>query len=273
MCLTLFAWKAHPEFALVVANNRDEVYTRAAEPLHWWSDSAVLAGVDVPSGGTWMGVAADGRFAVVSNVREGRPSAGAAAEVSRGWLPTGFLQTGLSPEEYATRTQAAGGDYRGFSLLCGDLREMWWVSNRSRRSPRRVDPGVHGASNAPAIDPGWPKVVGGRVAFAAAVEGDDGSPEAGAAYFDLLHDTTFAPRKRLPHTGVGLVTEKLLSARFVRMGVYGTRASTVLRMRYDRSFDMVERRFGRWRRIGETRFTTTSARASGPDSSPDLPWV
>ena len=163
-----------------------------------------------------------------------------------------------------TLTQAASGDYRGFNLLCGDLREVWWVSNRSRRSPRPVAPGVHGVSNAPGVDPGWPKVADGREAFAAALEGDDGSPGAVAAYFDLLHDTTFASRKRLPHTGVGLVTEKLLSARFVRMGVYGTRSSTVLRMRYDGSFDMVERRFGRWRRIEETRFTTTSAPASGP---------
>jgi uncharacterized protein with NRDE domain len=79
-----------------------------------------------------------------------------------------------------------------------------------------------------------------------------------------LHDTTFAPRKRLPHTGGGMLTEKLLSARFVRMGVYGTRSSTVLRMRYDGSFDMFERRFGRWRRLGESRFTTMSATASEP---------
>ena len=97
MCLTLFAWKAHPEFALVVANNRDEVYSRAVEPLHWWPGTGVLAGVDVPSGGTWMGVTANGRFAVVSNVREGRPAAAPAAEVSRGLLPTGFLQTGCRP--------------------------------------------------------------------------------------------------------------------------------------------------------------------------------
>ena len=85
-----------------------------------------------------------------------------------------------------------------------------------------------------------------------------------AAYFDLLHDTSFAPPNRLPDNGVGLLTEKLLSARFVRMGVYGTRSSTVLRMRYDGSFDMVERRFGRCRRLGESRFTTMSAPASGP---------
>ena len=77
VCLTLFAWKAHPEFALVVANNRDEVYTRAAEPLHWWSDSAVLAGMDVPSGGTWMGVTANGRFAVVGVRRVSRGHAAA----------------------------------------------------------------------------------------------------------------------------------------------------------------------------------------------------
>ena len=118
-----------------------------------------------------MGVSANGRLAAVSNVREGRPSAAPAAVVSRGRLPTRFLQTGVSAEEYATRTQTAGGGYRGFSLLCGDLQEMWWVSNRSRRSPRRVPPGVHGVSNAPAVDVAWPKVAGGREALAAALRG------------------------------------------------------------------------------------------------------
>ena len=93
-----------------------------------------------------------------------------------------------------------------------------------------------------------------------------GSPGAVAAYFDLLHDTSFlAPPNRLPDNGVGLLTEKLLSARFVRMGVYGTRSSTVLRMRYDR---VVRHGRAQVRPLpsgsGESRFTTMSAPASGP---------
>ena len=147
-----------------------------------------------------MGITANGRFAAVSNVREGRPSAAPAAAVSRGRLPTGFLQTGLPPEEYATRTQTAGDDYRGFSLLCGDLREIWWVSNRSRRSPRRVAPGVHGVSNAPAIDPGWPKVVGAREPFVAALRGRRRVARRGGSVFrSVVRHHLCSSKEAAPH--------------------------------------------------------------------------
>ena len=59
MCLAVIALDAHPRYALVVAANRDEFHARAAERAHWWRDQtghALLAGRDVPQGGTWLGV-------------------------------------------------------------------------------------------------------------------------------------------------------------------------------------------------------------------------
>ena len=66
MCLILLAWKAHPDYPLVVAANRDEFYARPAKPLHWWDDGQVLAGKDLQAGGTWLGVGRTGRLAALS---------------------------------------------------------------------------------------------------------------------------------------------------------------------------------------------------------------
>ncbi len=39
MCLILVAWQSHPDYALVVAGNRDEFYARPAAAAHWWQDA------------------------------------------------------------------------------------------------------------------------------------------------------------------------------------------------------------------------------------------
>src|SRR5688572_17173657 len=70
MCVLAFAWRAHPEFELVLAGNRDERHDRAAAPLGRWDGAPyVLAGRDLVAGGGWLGVSERGRLAVVTNVR------------------------------------------------------------------------------------------------------------------------------------------------------------------------------------------------------------
>lgn len=70
MCVLALAWKAHPQWRLVVAGNRDERHDRPAAGLRRWDEAAgVLAGQDLQSGGTWLGVSDQARFAVVTNLR------------------------------------------------------------------------------------------------------------------------------------------------------------------------------------------------------------
>ncbi len=53
MCLILLGWRAHPEFPLVVAANRDEVHHRATAAAGFWPERPqVLAGRDLVAGGT-----------------------------------------------------------------------------------------------------------------------------------------------------------------------------------------------------------------------------
>lgn len=63
-------------------------------------------------------------------------------------------------------------------------------------------------------------------------------------YFDVLADRTEAPDEGLPNTGVPYELERALSARFVAHTVHGTRAGTVLLVRENGTFEMVERSFG-----------------------------
>ena len=88
MCLVAIAVDAHPRIALVLAANRDEYHARPAAPAAWGREGAfrdILAGRDLVAGGTWLGVRRDGRFALVTNVRDGKAQDPAAR--SRGELP------------------------------------------------------------------------------------------------------------------------------------------------------------------------------------------
>ena len=98
MCLALIALDVHPRLALVIAANRDEFHARASAPAHWWADGK-LAGLDRVGGGSWFGVDATGRWALVTNYREGVPRDPAAP--SRGMLVSRALADTASALECA----------------------------------------------------------------------------------------------------------------------------------------------------------------------------
>jgi uncharacterized protein with NRDE domain len=243
MCLILLGWRAHPDIPLLVAANRDEFYKRDAQPLHWWSEGGILAGrdVSVEGGGTWMGISRAGRFAAVTNVRI--PDDEVDGARTRGELAVNYLDSQDDPRDFLTRLAAEGKRYNGFNLLVGTLGsgpgdELWWYSNRSGE-PQPLEPGVHGVSNA-SLDTPWPKVVDGVAGLTAELARDTGRVEP---YLDLLSNRTPAPDDQLPHTGLGLERERAASAAFINVPGYGTRASTVVRVRSDRTFVVTERSF------------------------------
>ncbi len=142
MCLIVLAWRAHPDFPLIVAANRDELHERPAAPAAFWEDRpGILAGRDLTAKGTWMGVARSGRFAAVTNYRGAtEPS----APHSRGALVSGFLESTLSPGEFFKELNPKL--YSGFNLLAADGEELWWTSNRDG-GPRKLAPGIYGLGN------------------------------------------------------------------------------------------------------------------------------
>ena len=260
MCLILFAWKSHPDYPLVVVANRDEFYERDTEGMAWWRDHPeVLAGKDradvLGSPGTWLGFTKAGRFAALTNVRA--PSEKNPDARTRGELSLQYLTGKLKPHHFIQENAKRFEQYNGFNLLMADLSDpedaqMHWVSNRLMMGqnirPRKVfpeqalDPGVYGLSNA-MLDTPWPKVNHRIAAFAQTLAMDTGDLRNADHYLRILADTHEASTQELPNTGVNKDWEKALSAAFIKTPSYGTRSSTILRVRKDGNFEMVERRF------------------------------
>jgi uncharacterized protein with NRDE domain len=116
---------------------------------------------------------------------------------------------------------------------------MIWYSNRDHgdvRNGEPLAPGIYGLSN-DRLDAPWPKVVRTKAQFASML--CQGAPEE--AFFEMLSDTTRASDCRLPKTGVSLEMERLLSAVCIESPSYGTRVSTVVQLRADRSVSLDER--------------------------------
>ena len=197
MCLIALAWRAHPDFQLLVAANRDEWRERPAEPAHWWPDHPdLLAGRDLRAGGTWMGITRSGRFAAITNFRD--PGDKRSTAPSRGGIVSEFLLGREAPREYLVRLATRAGDYNGFNLIAGDGRELFYFGSREAAA-REIEPGVHGLSNHLLNEP-WPKVVRARSAMRPALASADPAP----ALFEMLSDRNGAPDAELPDTGVGL---------------------------------------------------------------------
>lgn len=220
MCLIALAWRADPDYPLIVAANRDEFRARAVAPVDWWPDGGILAGRDLEAGGTWMGVSHAGRFAAVTNLRQ--RGAHRAAARSRGLLVTDFLRSAAPVADFLAELAAHAADYSGFNLVVFDGAELGYLGSQDGAG-RAITPGVHGLANA-ALDEPWPKVERARAGMAAAL----GAPTPDAALFGVLADPAPAPDAALPDTGVGVELERRLSAPLITGPDYGTRASTVL---------------------------------------------
>jgi len=256
MCLVVVALAAHPRYSLVVAANRDEYHARAALPAHWGDRApyaGMLAGRDLAAGGTWMGVRGDGRWALVTNVRDSR--GGDITAPSRGELVPDVLNAPPA-SALATLGQRAAA-YNGFNLLAGDAGRVKWMTNRAS-GDLSLSQGVHGLSNA-RLDTPWPKLTRTRDAVDTWVARGD---EDLAPLFAALADRTRARDADLPATGVPLEWERLLSAPFIVSDGYGTRCSTVLAIGHDGRARFVERSFdARGEATGEVGFDFTLARA------------
>jgi uncharacterized protein with NRDE domain len=240
MCLILFSFRAHRHFPLVVAANRDEHYSRPAAPAAFWDDlPEIYGGRDLEKGGTWMALHGDGRFAAITNYREGVP--GPAAPRSRGELVSGFLAGTSTAEDFFRQAASRNNEYNPYSMIAGDLESLHFHSNRIAQ-PQTIAPGVHGLSNHLLNTP-WPKVTTGIAALSSTTEFDD--PDAiSSVMFPLLLSDQPAPDLQLPDTGITRQREKELSPPFIRGEHYGTRTSTVVLVNTTGDVFFHEKRFG-----------------------------
>lgn len=240
MCLILFSFRAHRHFPLVVAANRDEHFNRPAAAAAFWDDHPeIYGGRDLEKGGTWMGLHSSGRFAAVTNFREGRP--GPAAARSRGELVMDYLAGSAGAPDYLATVAARSDDFNPYCLLAGSPDSLYFLSNRGG-SMQTVAPGVHGLSNH-LLDTPWPKVVTGKAVMESTRDIDD--PDAiGAVMFAGLADRKPAADSALPDTGIPRQRERELSPPFILGEQYGTRTSTLLLIHSSGDVFFHEKRFG-----------------------------
>ena len=244
MCVLALAWRAHPRWQLVVAGNRDEYHARPAAPLARWDDKPhLLAGRDLQSGGTWLGISEQGRFTVVTNLRgyglseEKRPS--------RGELVTDLLD-GTDPD--AVTIDA----YNPVNLIhiAGD--QARFLSNRPEPIRTSLSSGLYGLSNG-ALDEPWPKTLRLKSILLDWLTGDAERPELllGGLREEVLPDIGLDPA-----TPSDVPQEPNHSPIFIHNPAYGTRCSSVVAIdRHGRGL-FIERRFSaEGESVGDTRLS------------------
>lgn len=249
MCLLLIAARSCPGYRLVVAANRDEFHCRPSAAAAYWNDQrGVLAGRDLESLGTWLGIEERGRFATVTNVRY---RATGRAERSRGLLVSDFLTSQVSAADYLLNVAEHGDQYDGFNLLVDDGRQLCWYSNQGQ-SPQSLTAGVYTLSNA-SLDTRWPKTDRLRSGFADIIA--EGQADPSHHLLELLRDSRRSDADESPSVDVGDGVEDVLSSIFIEGAAYGTRCSTVVLIDERERVTFHERRFDAHADLsGENRF-------------------
>lgn len=239
MCLIALALNAHPRYPLVITANRDEFHERPSAAADWWpTQPQVFGGRDLLQGGSWLAIARDRRWAMVTNVR--RMVQPDPLAPSRGLLVSDYFASPQTPAGYLAQLGAAAPAYAGFNLLIGTGTQAHYATNHPQFRSAALAPGIHAVSNA-SLDTPWPKLNRLRAALSRwCAQGHEEFDDLFAA----LADERPAVDSELPDTGIGLEMERFLSSPFIRSARYGTRASTVLAMASDGRTHFVERRFG-----------------------------
>jgi uncharacterized protein with NRDE domain len=235
MCVLAFAWQAHPRWRLLAAGNRDEYHARPAQPLDRWETPAhLLAGRDLKSGGTWLGVSEQGRFAVVTKLRGyGQPDPNLA---SRGALVTDYLAgTGT----YADPRTADLSAFNPVNLIIADRQGACFMTNRPEPARTILASGLYGLSNGKLDEP-WPKTMRLKSVLLDWITGDSADP---ATLFEGLREEALPDIGLDPSAPSDVPQEPNRSPIFIRNPVYGTRCSTVVAIDTEGRGVILERRF------------------------------
>lgn len=215
MCVVAVARNAHPRWHLVAVGNRDELHARDALALNCWhDDTSIIAGRDLLSKGTWMGVSRAGRFAVLTNVRNLQTPE--HDKTSRGMLVPDFLARGDLPNHAAS--------FNPFNLLVADRRSFRVLSNRPLILNEALGDGIFGLSNG-SPDEKCPRKARLHQALSTWLAGPAEDP---ADMFAFLSQEN---------------SDSGTSPIFIRNLVYGTRCSTVLAVDEMGCGIITERRF------------------------------
>lgn len=241
MCLAFLVHRMIPEAPVILLFNRDEDFARVSLPIHAWRDDPrIFGGFDQATGGTWAGIRRDGRFAMLTFVREPRLKRTPAKR--RGGIVREYLAEETSPHIFAERLRREREGYLGYNLVFGDLTGAFHYNNRSDRFGE-AGAGVFGVSNADFETP-WFKVVRGKSKI---VEALSRPAFTSVELFSILEDRAMAPAGEVQITGLPAEREATKSPMFVCEPNYGTRSSSVAFIGPS-GIQFTERSYGPWQK-------------------------
>ncbi|MGE3769159.1 MAG: NRDE family protein [Kofleriaceae bacterium] len=221
MCTIAFLVGVIAEAPLVLAANRDELYERPTRPPERLGEN-VAGGVDVLSGGTWLAVRADGRFAAVTNQRAlATPPAGlrsrglAVKELALVDDPDAYVRE-LDPTRYASMN-LAWGDARGVSLA--------YLRNEGAKEILRLPPGVHVLCNDKLGAPGFPRCE--RLESECRGVIGRSLDDALGALATALGDDRRVPLADVPASELPIEIAHAMTATCIHTSRYGTRSATL----------------------------------------------
>ena len=183
------------------------------------------------SGGTWMGITPTGRWAVLTNFRDGGDQT--SYPTSRGHLIQSFLESEQTQIRFTQDLEKKQCDYAGFNLFMGDRHQAVYMSNRGE-APQVLPKGVYVVSNG-LMSEDWQKTQHLRKRFSQELlpmlqQQQISEAELHTAVWDILEDERKVIAELLPDTGISTEMEELLSSTFIQSPVYGTRSSNFLCM-------------------------------------------
>lgn len=268
--MLLIGQKAHPEYKLILAANRDEDLRRPTEEAHWRGiRPRILAGRDITAGGTWLGLSEGGRIAALTNYWGDLETRSDAP--SRGGLVAGFLRSDLSAAEYVRRLEQLGerssknsgaagrsrersgrSRYNGFNLIMGDADELWYYTNAenvNRAGPdfrppavgeaQRLSPGLHVISNA-VLDTPWPKAVQAEGMLKDLIQSGRLTPHT---LMELLNTSEDAGRQHDPALPPKQARELAKASIRIQFPRFATRSSTVVLVDYKNRVRFIEKSY------------------------------
>ncbi|MDO4231595.1 MAG: NRDE family protein [Lautropia sp.] len=281
MCIVALAWQPFSPLPLCLISNRDEFHARPAAALARWDAGpehpvsgqqvdatcasehglqpgtfpppnlrAIIAGRDLQSGGTWLGITPEGRWAVITNFRDGRTRR--QYDTSRGDLVLSFLQSDEEPLAFMQALHTRRHRYAGFNLIVGTREQAVYLGHTGQsdvdaqrpptvEGPEILAPGIHVLCNGLKSDL-WHKSERIRTRFERELlpvlqeETVDDKPVIVQAdnieslAWQILEDSRQLDDTQLPDTGISLEWERLLSSIYIQHEGrgYGTRSANLL---------------------------------------------
>jgi len=242
MCFVAIAIDSHPAYPFVVAANRDELYERDAEVLHFWpAPGRFAAGKDLTGGGTWLGLSAKGDFAALTNCRSEWRSSKPGLK-SRGDLIKNFLTE--QPELLDSLRSGSiieRSEYGGFNLIVGTTQALRVFSNADQ-SVAVFNTGIRAFSNHPITQP-WPKTAHGEGQFQEILGDENKADTLISRLFEFLGNQEPYEDSDTPKH-LDELTSPIQKTIFIAGEAYGTRASTVILVDHSGQAVMTERTFG-----------------------------